>query len=188
MVHRARAWWSVRLSLSVSPTHSLTLSLSLSRTHTHTHTQTLSFVACKATAHGARAWHRVPWPCTRSLLSPLCLSAGHGTACPAMARNIERAFFIDNLLVRIHLIIKMIRVNRPCAMRVWILFSREPYIFFSNGTRCHGVHAQGINCISCISQKVSMTLFFESRSPHKFVNLFFILGIIKDKLTDLCWN
>ena len=32
----------------------------------------------------------------------------------------EREFFIDNLLVRIHLIIKMILVDRPCAMGVWI--------------------------------------------------------------------
>ena len=28
----------------------------------------------------------------------------------------EREFFIDNLLVRIHLIIEMILVDRPCAM------------------------------------------------------------------------
>ena len=30
----------------------------------------------------------------------------------------QREFFIDNLLVRIHLIIEMILVNRPCAMTV----------------------------------------------------------------------
>jgi hypothetical protein len=30
----------------------------------------------------------------------------------------EREFFIDNLLVRIHLIIRMIEVDRPCAMGV----------------------------------------------------------------------
>ena len=30
--------------------------------------------------------------------------------------RIEREFFIDNLLVRIHLIIEMILVDRPCAM------------------------------------------------------------------------
>ena len=29
----------------------------------------------------------------------------------------EREFFIDNLLVRNHLIIEMILVDRPCAMR-----------------------------------------------------------------------
>jgi hypothetical protein len=28
----------------------------------------------------------------------------------------ERDFFIDNLLVRIHLIIEMILVDRPCAI------------------------------------------------------------------------
>jgi len=31
---------------------------------------------------------------------------------------VEREFFIDNLLGRIHLIIEMILVNRPCAMGV----------------------------------------------------------------------
>ena len=30
--------------------------------------------------------------------------------------RVEREFFIDNLLVRIHLIIKMMSVDRPCAM------------------------------------------------------------------------
>ena len=30
----------------------------------------------------------------------------------------EREFFIDNLLFRIHLIIKMISADRPCAMGV----------------------------------------------------------------------
>ena len=29
----------------------------------------------------------------------------------------EKEFFIDNLLVRIHLIIEMILVDRPCAMQ-----------------------------------------------------------------------
>ena len=28
----------------------------------------------------------------------------------------EREFFIDNLLVQIHLVIKMILVDRPCAI------------------------------------------------------------------------
>ena len=32
--------------------------------------------------------------------------------------NPEREFCIDNLLVRIHLIIEMILVDRPCAMGV----------------------------------------------------------------------
>ena len=30
----------------------------------------------------------------------------------------ERAFFIDNLLVRIHLNMKMVLVDRPCAMGI----------------------------------------------------------------------
>jgi len=38
------------------------------------------------------------------------------TACRAAPR--EREFSIDNLLVRIHFIVEMILVDRPCAMRV----------------------------------------------------------------------
>ena len=30
--------------------------------------------------------------------------------------SMDREFFIDNLMVRIHLIIEMILVDRPCAM------------------------------------------------------------------------
>ena len=35
---------------------------------------------------------------------------------------------------------------------------------------------------------VFIKLFCKSQFPHKSVNLFFILVIIKDKLTDLCGN
>jgi len=38
--------------------------------------------------------------------------------------HLQREFFIDNLLIRIHFIIEMILVDRPCAMGVWIHFSR----------------------------------------------------------------
>jgi len=31
----------------------------------------------------------------------------------------EREFFIDNLLVRVHLFVEMILVDRPCAIGVW---------------------------------------------------------------------
>ena len=34
------------------------------------------------------------------------------------AEVLEREFFLDNLLVRIHLIIEMILVDRPCAMGI----------------------------------------------------------------------
>jgi len=37
---------------------------------------------------------------------------------------VKREFFSDNLLVRIRLILEMILVDRPCAMGVWITFSR----------------------------------------------------------------
>ena len=39
-----------------------------------------------------------------------------------------------------------------------------------------------------ISQDVFITSFCESQFPHKFVNLFFVLVMIKDKLMDFCGN
>ena len=36
-----------------------------------------------------------------------------------------------------------------------------------------------------ISHQVSLTLFCKSQFPHKSVDLFFILVIVKDKLADL---
>ena len=36
----------------------------------------------------------------------------------------EREFFMDNILVRIHLIIEMILMDRPCAMGVRVTFVR----------------------------------------------------------------
>ena len=41
-----------------------------------------------------------------------------------LAEQKEREIFIDNLLVRAHLIIEMILVDRPCAMEVCIPFPR----------------------------------------------------------------
>jgi len=35
-----------------------------------------------------------------------------------VAPSVDREFFIDNLLVRIHFIIEMILVDRPCTMGV----------------------------------------------------------------------
>jgi len=48
---------------------------------------------------------------------------GRGTHIPVMKLGLasmsrEREFFIDNLLVRIHLIIEMSLVDRPCAMGI----------------------------------------------------------------------
>ena len=37
-----------------------------------------------------------------------------------------------------------------------------------------------------ISQKVFTKSICESKFPHKFVNLFFMSVVMKDKLTDLC--
>ena len=39
-----------------------------------------------------------------------------------------------------------------------------------------------------ISQKVFTKTFCRSQFPHKFVDSFFVLVIIKDELTDLCGN
>ena len=39
-----------------------------------------------------------------------------------------------------------------------------------------------------ISQKVFIKLFRKIQFPHKFVNLFFMLLILRDKLTNLCGN
>ena len=53
----------------------------------------------------------------RGVMKTLCFDAfdiGDTTTRPCR----EREFFMDNLLVRIHLIIEMILVDRPCAMRV----------------------------------------------------------------------
>jgi len=45
-------------------------------------------------------------------------SLGRGTGNSRRMHDEEREFFIDNLLVRIHLIIEIILVDRPCAMGV----------------------------------------------------------------------
>ena len=36
----------------------------------------------------------------------------------AARRSVQRDFFLDNLLVRIHLIVKMSLVDRPCDMAI----------------------------------------------------------------------
>ena len=46
------------------------------------------------------------------------LSKEKGRAPAMLPCRSERDFFVDNLLVRIHLIIEMIPVDRPCAMGV----------------------------------------------------------------------
>ena len=48
----------------------------------------------------------LPWDFSKPLLKP------------KQNTRREREFIIDNLLVRIHLIIEMILVDRPCAMGV----------------------------------------------------------------------
>jgi len=42
-----------------------------------------------------------------------------------------------------------------------------------------------MRCTRFISQKVFIKSFGKSQFPHKSVNLFFILVIVKDTLTDL---
>ena len=51
----------------------------------------------------------------------------------------------------------------------------------------HGDHrSRPPQARALISQKVFIQLFRKSHFPHKSVNLFFILVIVKGKLTDLC--
>ena len=52
---------------------------------------------------------------------------------PPETGGAEREFFIDNLLVRIHLIIEMILVDRPCAMGVLIPFFQQVVQFIYAG-------------------------------------------------------
>ena len=47
-----------------------------------------------------------------------------GTRVLKTVRPPKREFSIDNLLVRIHLIIEMILVDRPCAVGVFIPFPK----------------------------------------------------------------
>ena len=46
------------------------------------------------------------------------LAGEEGAVLQAEVTPREREFFIDDLLVRIHLIVEVILVDRPCAMRV----------------------------------------------------------------------
>ena len=46
----------------------------------------------------------------------------------------QREVVIDNLPVRIHLMIEMIFEDRPCAMRILIPFSRKPFIHLPNSS------------------------------------------------------
>ena len=50
-----------------------------------------------------------------------------------------REFFIDNLLVRIHLIIEMILVDRPCAMGLFTTLCPSPtFVSISDNTFLKG--------------------------------------------------
>ena len=42
-----------------------------------------------------------------------------------------------------------------------------------------------VACVDLISHKVFLQQFNKSQCPHKSVNLFFILVIVQEKLTDL---
>ena len=57
---------------------------------------------------------------------------------------------------------------------------------------CSELLERGLLKVVCpctlISQKVFITSLCKSQFPHKSVNLFFILVIVKDRLTDLSGN
>ena len=42
----------------------------------------------------------------------------HTVDCGLQIHRAEREFFIDNLMVRIHIIVQMILVDRPCTVEV----------------------------------------------------------------------
>ena len=46
-------------------------------------------------------------------------------------------------------------------------------------------HTKLSNPVAVVSQKVLIKSFRRSKFPHKSVNIFFILVIVKDKFTDL---
>jgi hypothetical protein len=52
------------------------------------------------------------------LVSPVPLSARHKRRSAQAGGPDQRVFFIDNLLVQIHVIIEMILVDWPCAMGI----------------------------------------------------------------------
>ena len=56
------------------------------------------------------------WPFM--LLQRLAEDSLNISACTCGSRKQEKELFVDNLLVRIHLIIEIILEDRPCAMGV----------------------------------------------------------------------
>ena len=77
-----------------------------------------------------------------------------------------------------------VSVRVTCFLKLEILLNRkyssplfEPHLPGLGGDWSPGAEF--------ISHKVVLTSIFKSRFPHKSVNLFFILVIVKDKLTDL---
>ena len=56
--------------------------------------------------------HRIPHP------NPERGGGGRAEGPRTVQAQTKREIFIDNLWVRIHLIIEMIQVDRPCSMRV----------------------------------------------------------------------
>ena len=65
---------------------------------------------CKVQGAGCRVWGGGP-----SAPQPMSLGASHDPRC---VRPVKGESFIDKLLVRIHSIIDMILVDRPCAMGI----------------------------------------------------------------------
>ena len=85
-------------SHTLTLSHSHTLTLSHSHTLTLSHTHTLSHTQGEGLAHDEIGLDII----AEAIFDP--------------AKVLERYFFIDNLLVRIHLIVEMILVDRLCAM------------------------------------------------------------------------
>ena len=77
---------------------------------------------------------------------------------PVMFRKEKREFFIDNLLVRVHSIIELVLVDRPCAVWIWISISR------GGGARCPSAFRPDF-----ISQHLYFINLFQGDSLHSTI-------------------
>ena len=68
----------------------------------------------------------------------------------------------------------------------WVLHSTYRKVVSGEGAL--SVRICQMRCYVFISQKVFIMSFFKGQLPHKSVNLFFILVIPMNKLTNICGN
>ena len=104
-----------RWSTWISPSRSLSLSHTPSRSHTLTFARSL----CEQGGGSKTSSLRSQGPGSGSSVVKMDLPPpGRRKRNACLPPPLSRDFLIENLLVRIHLIIEMILVDRPCAMEV----------------------------------------------------------------------